>query len=354
MTSGSARRYRTSRPSRSASTSPADRSTARCCETFGWLAPSSSARRPTSHGPSASRWRISRRRGLASVLRTSAWSAMISSIGTSIAACAGAHQCRESSPRRAERMGRTRGGRGASPWACMPDRERDPAPSGTRASLAPSRRPPDPPAHGPGTGRTRGSTAERRPDAGARGRRARPLRPRHARPGPGTSPRPSPPPRAMPATGSPPCSRSTRPRATEPRARSSRWPARSSARTTTTRTTEAGYTLANARFAGNKRLQEIAGGGSALGKSDKAAAVKPVQTALLDLGYTLLLYKDDGSFGDETTQAISQFRTDRGVTGGDGMDATRSAASTSSPRRPASRRSTTSTTRSCSRTASST
>ena len=84
---------------------------------------------------------------------------------------------------------------------------------------------------------------------------------------------------------------------------------------------DAGYTLANARFAGNKRLQEIAGGGSALGKSDKATAVKPVQTALLDLGYTLLLYKDDGSFGAETTQAISQFRADRGVTGGDGMDA---------------------------------
>ena len=49
--------------------------------------------------------------------------------------------------------------------------------------------------------------------------------------------------------------------------------------------------------------------------------MKPVQTALLDLGYTLLRYKDDGSFGGETTQAISQFRADRGVTAGDGMDA---------------------------------
>ena len=49
--------------------------------------------------------------------------------------------------------------------------------------------------------------------------------------------------------------------------------------------------------------------------------MKPVQTALLDLGYSLLRYKDDGSFGDETAQAIAQFRTDRGVTAGDGMDA---------------------------------
>jgi len=81
------------------------------------------------------------------------------------------------------------------------------------------------------------------------------------------------------------------------------------------------YTLSNARFAGQKRLQEIANGGAALKKGDPAAAVKPVQTALLDLGYSLLRYKDDGSFGDETTQAIAQFRTDRGVTAGDGMDA---------------------------------
>jgi peptidoglycan hydrolase-like protein with peptidoglycan-binding domain len=81
------------------------------------------------------------------------------------------------------------------------------------------------------------------------------------------------------------------------------------------------FTLANARFAGQKRLQDIANGGAALSKSDPAAAVKPVQTALLDLGYSLLRYKDDGRFGDETTQAIAQFRTDRGVVMGDGMDA---------------------------------
>jgi peptidoglycan hydrolase-like protein with peptidoglycan-binding domain len=83
----------------------------------------------------------------------------------------------------------------------------------------------------------------------------------------------------------------------------------------------AGYTLANARFAGNRRLQDIADGGKALSRSDPASAVKPVQTALLDLGYSLLRYKDDGSYGNETTQAIAQFRADRGVTEGEGMDA---------------------------------
>ena len=79
--------------------------------------------------------------------------------------------------------------------------------------------------------------------------------------------------------------------------------------------------LANGRFAGNKHLAEIANGGAALSKSDPSTAVKPVQTALLDLGYSLLRYKDDGSFGDETAQAIAQFRADRGVTDGDGMNA---------------------------------
>ena len=53
ITSGSLRRYRTSRPSRSASTTPAARSRARCCETFGWVAPISAASRPTSVGPCA-------------------------------------------------------------------------------------------------------------------------------------------------------------------------------------------------------------------------------------------------------------------------------------------------------------
>src|SRR4029079_17041929 len=80
------------------------------------------------------------------------------------------------------------------------------------------------------------------------------------------------------------------------------------------------YPLSNAGLPGQRGLQEIANGGSALAKGDPAAAVKPVQTALLDLGYSLLRYKDDGSFADETAQPIAQCRADRGVTAGDGMD----------------------------------
>ena len=64
ITSGSTSRYRTSRPCRSDSTRPAARSTERCCEALGWVAPVAAARRLTSSGPSASRCRISSRSGL--------------------------------------------------------------------------------------------------------------------------------------------------------------------------------------------------------------------------------------------------------------------------------------------------
>ena len=103
-------RYRTSRPSRSASTIPAARRTERCWETLGWLAPISSASRPTSHGPSARRWRISSRRGFASVFRTSACRIVISSMGAIIDLFADAHECRVSRP--AGTLGR---GAGRSP-----------------------------------------------------------------------------------------------------------------------------------------------------------------------------------------------------------------------------------------------
>jgi hypothetical protein len=81
------------------------------------------------------------------------------------------------------------------------------------------------------------------------------------------------------------------------------------------------YMLTNARFVGQSRLQEIADGGPPLSKSDPKAAVKPAQTALLDVGYTLLRYKDDGKFGSETSTAIEQFRADSKITEGDGLNA---------------------------------
>ena len=79
--------------------------------------------------------------------------------------------------------------------------------------------------------------------------------------------------------------------------------------------------LTNARFTPHERLQEIANGGAPLDKKDPAKAVKAAQTALLDIGYSLLRYKDDGKYGDETALAIEQFRADRGVTEGEGLNA---------------------------------
>jgi hypothetical protein len=81
------------------------------------------------------------------------------------------------------------------------------------------------------------------------------------------------------------------------------------------------YVLTNARFAGQPRLQEIADGGASLKKTDPKAVVKPVQTALLDIGYTLLRYKDDGKFGGETSTAIDQFRADSKIADGEGFNA---------------------------------
>jgi peptidoglycan hydrolase-like protein with peptidoglycan-binding domain len=83
----------------------------------------------------------------------------------------------------------------------------------------------------------------------------------------------------------------------------------------------AGYALTNSRFTPHARLQDIANGGEPLSKKDRAPAVKAAQTALLDIGYSLLRYKDDGSFGGETALAISQFRADNGVTEGEGLNA---------------------------------
>jgi peptidoglycan hydrolase-like protein with peptidoglycan-binding domain len=78
--------------------------------------------------------------------------------------------------------------------------------------------------------------------------------------------------------------------------------------------------LANRRFAGLPRLQAIAAGGPALNRKDPRPVVKAVQQALLDIGYSLLKYQTDGGFGSETEQAIQQFRADRGLPAGAGLD----------------------------------
>ena len=82
-----------------------------------------------------------------------------------------------------------------------------------------------------------------------------------------------------------------------------------------------GYTLTNARFTPHARLKDIAGGGTPLCNRDPSAAVKAAQTALLDIGYSLLRYKNDGELRPRDRRGDRQFRADSGITGGEGLNA---------------------------------
>ena len=75
--------------------------------------------------------------------------------------------------------------------------------------------------------------------------------------------------------------------------------------------TETKESLANPRFTSIHSLLEIAEGKKVLTAKDNGKPVKAVQTALLDIGYSLLRYKDDGKLGDETRQAVRAFREDQ-------------------------------------------
>src|SRR3954451_21263342 len=65
-------RYRRNRPSSRASTRPTSRSTFRCLDTCGWPTPSDATRSFTGRSPPIRTSRISRRRGSATALNTSA------------------------------------------------------------------------------------------------------------------------------------------------------------------------------------------------------------------------------------------------------------------------------------------
>ncbi len=81
-------------------------------------------------------------------------------------------------------------------------------------------------------------------------------------------------------------------------------------------------TLTNPRFASIPALRSIAEGQRILSTRDNGRPVKAVQTALLDLGYSLLRFHDDGRFGNETRDAIRQFRADRHLPPGVDVDYT--------------------------------
>ena len=76
-------------------------------------------------------------------------------------------------------------------------------------------------------------------------------------------------------------------------------------------------TLSNPRFAGEPRLEKIAGGGAPLSARDNGRTVKAVQGALIDLGFELVQHEKDGDYGPETQTAIKLFRSRRSMPGTD-------------------------------------
>lgn len=88
--------------------------------------------------------------------------------------------------------------------------------------------------------------------------------------------------------------------------------------------TDPEISLSNARFAQDRILLRIARAEiPALTSSHNGrnGAVSKVQRALVDLGFDLPLHRVDGSFGDETIEAIRQFREHHMAGGGDQLDA---------------------------------
>lgn len=81
-------------------------------------------------------------------------------------------------------------------------------------------------------------------------------------------------------------------------------------------------TLTNPRFASIPALRDIAEGRRILSTRDNGRPVKAVQTALLDLGYSLLRFHDDGRLGNETRDAVRQFRVDQQLAPGADVDYT--------------------------------
>ena len=88
-------------------------------------------------------------------------------------------------------------------------------------------------------------------------------------------------------------------------------------------TGEAAPTLTNPRFAGDRALQLILTGQISRLSSrhnGRRGAVSKVQQALVDLGFELPMYLVDGQYGDETEEAIRQFREQHGPSPGNQLD----------------------------------
>ena len=86
---------------------------------------------------------------------------------------------------------------------------------------------------------------------------------------------------------------------------------------------EAVPTLTNSRFVGNRVLKQILSGRISQLSSrhnGRRGAVSKVQQALVDLGFELPMYMVDGKFGDETEEALRQFRARHGPSPGNQLD----------------------------------
>jgi hypothetical protein len=66
--------------------------------------------------------------------------------------------------------------------------------------------------------------------------------------------------------------------------------------------------LKNGRFADDPRLERVAAGKAILGPKMDGPAVEKIQRALIALGYKLPAHGADGTYGEETVQAVARFQ----------------------------------------------
>jgi hypothetical protein len=86
---------------------------------------------------------------------------------------------------------------------------------------------------------------------------------------------------------------------------------------------QAAPTLTHQRFTGNRVLERILTGEEAqlsARHNGRRGAVSIVQQALVDLGFELPMYRVDGQYGDETEEALRQFRDQHGPSPGNQLD----------------------------------
>ncbi|MGH9836398.1 MAG: eCIS core domain-containing protein [Blastocatellia bacterium] len=81
------------------------------------------------------------------------------------------------------------------------------------------------------------------------------------------------------------------------------------------RTIGDGHDLTAARFAGDVVLEAVYDNERLLKDSDKGAAVRKLQQALVDSGFSLPIFGVDGDFGSETKAAVEAFQRASGLTG---------------------------------------